>query len=62
MKSMFSFGATKNFRKPNLSKYNSDAALRSAAGRTNKGVNAYGAGVAAAGATGGDGSQSCGCN
>lgn len=49
-----------------MSKYETDAALRAAAGRTHKGVNAYGAGVAAAGVAagadnGGD-NQECGCN
>jgi RHS repeat-associated protein len=48
------------WRQPNLDKYATDAALRAAAGRTNPLVNAYGAGVAAAGARGPGGS--CGCN
>ena len=37
--------------------YPMDAALRAAAGRTNTGMNAYGAGVGAAGA----GGAMCGC-
>lgn len=36
----------------NLAKYKTDDALRAAAGRTNPGINAYGAGIAAAGAYG----------
>jgi hypothetical protein len=54
-----SAGLTKDIRKPDLSKYGSDDALRAAAGRTNLGVNAYGAGVAGAGAIGGG--LGCGC-
>ncbi len=59
LKSCMSAGLTKDIRKPDLSKYGSDDALRAAAGRTNLGVNAYGAGVAGAGATGGG--LGCGC-
>jgi hypothetical protein len=54
-----SAGLTKDIRKPDLSKYGSDDALRAAVGRTNLGVNAYGAGVAGAGAIGGG--PGCGC-
>jgi RHS repeat-associated protein len=57
LKGAFRFGAAKNWRPPDLSKYPTDAALRAAAGRTNPGMNAYGAGVAAAGAAG----AMCGC-
>lgn len=52
LKGLFRFGAAKNWRPPDLSKYPTDDALRAAAGRTNLGMNAYGAGVAATGATG----------
>jgi RHS repeat-associated protein len=45
MKSLFRFGAGKNWRPVNLSKYPTDALLRSAAGRSNIGVNAYAVGV-----------------
>ena len=57
-KTFFRGGAGKNWRPVDVSKYPNDAALRAAAGRSNTGVNAYGAGVAAAGAAGGSG---CGC-
>ncbi|WP_290498756.1 DUF1566 domain-containing protein [Alcanivorax sp.] len=53
VKAAFRLGLGKNWRKPNLSKYNSDAALRAASGRSNPAINTYGAGVAAAGADGG---------
>lgn len=56
MRNIFGGGMAPGFRAPNLARYGSDDALRAAAGRTNAGVNAYGAGVAAAGAAGG-----CGC-
>jgi uncharacterized protein RhaS with RHS repeats len=59
LKSCMSAGLTKDIRKPDLSKCASDDALRAAAGRTNTGVNAYGAGVAGAGAIGGG--LGCGC-
>jgi RHS repeat-associated protein len=59
LKSCMSGGLTKDIRKPDLGKYGSDDALRAAAGRTNLGVNAYGAGVAGAGAIGGG--LGCGC-
>ena len=49
---------SKEFRKPDLSKYKTDAELRAAAGRTNSSTNTYGAGVTTAGAYGGSG---CGC-
>ena len=52
LKNAFRLGVGKGWRSPNASKYASDAALRSAAGRTNPAINAYGAGVAAAGASG----------
>ena len=58
LKSCMRGGAAEDWRKPDLSKYGPDDALRAAAGRTNTGVNAYGAGVAGAGAIGGLG---CGC-
>jgi RHS repeat-associated protein len=57
MKGVFRLGAAKNWRPPDLSKYPTDEALRAAAGRTNPGMNAYGAGVAAAGVVG----ATCGC-
>ena len=57
LKGAFRLGGAKNWRSPDLSKYPSDAALRAAAGRTNAGMNAYGAGVGAAGAAG----AMCGC-
>jgi hypothetical protein len=44
------FGGGKNLRPPKLSKYDSDSALRAAAGRTNFGANGYGAATAATGA------------
>ena len=52
LKSKFRLGAAKDWRLPDLSKYPTDDALRAASGRTNLGMNAYGAGVAAAGAVG----------
>jgi RHS repeat-associated protein len=58
LKSCMRGGMGKDFRKADLGKYGSDQALRDAAGRTNTGVNAYGAGVAGAGGLGGLG---CGC-
>lgn len=59
LKDVFRMGAGKNWRPPDLTKYPTDTALREAAGRTNLGINAYGAGVAAAGAAGANG---CGCS
>ncbi len=53
LKNMFRFGAGKNWRKPDLTKYPTDAALRAAAGRTNLEMNLYGASVAGSGAYGG---------
>jgi RHS repeat-associated protein len=58
LKGAFRLGRAKDWRPPDLSKYPTDAALREAAGRTNLGVNTYGAGVAAAGAAG----AMCGCS
>jgi RHS repeat-associated protein len=52
LKNGFRLGAGKNWRPPNLAG-KSDAQLRRSAGKTNFGINAYGAGVAAAGAAGG---------
>lgn len=46
LKVVFRGGFGKSFRKPNL-KGKSDSALRRSAGKTNKAINAYGAGVAA---------------
>jgi RHS repeat-associated protein len=57
MKGLFRLGTAKNWRPPDLSKYATDEALRAASGRTNLGMNGYGAGVAAAGAAG----ATCGC-
>jgi len=52
-------GMGKSFRKPDLSKYESDDAIRHAAGRTHSGLNAYGAGVSGAAAIGTIGGCSC---
>jgi uncharacterized protein RhaS with RHS repeats len=57
LKVVFRGGFGRNWRKPNLAG-KTDAELRASAGKTNPGINAYGAGVAAAGAYGGAG---CGC-
>jgi RHS repeat-associated protein len=57
LKNVFRGGRGKDWRKPNLDG-RSDSELRGSAGRTNPGVNAYGAGVAAAGGYAGSG---CGC-
>jgi hypothetical protein len=55
-------GIGTSWRQPNLAKYGTDEALRAAAGRTNPVINAYGAGVAAAGAAGASGANGdCGC-
>ncbi len=58
----FRLGIAKGYRSfpysKALQKYGSPAAVKAAAGRTNPGINAYGAGVAAAGAAGAAG---CGC-
>lgn len=59
LKNTFRLGAGKNWRLPDLTKYPTDDALRAAAGRTNPYVNAYGAGVAGAGAYGG---SRCACS
>lgn len=53
LKTLFRFGAAKNWRPPNLAKYATDAELRAAAGRTNPYINAYGAGVSVSGASSG---------
>lgn len=55
LKAVFRMGIGTNWRKPDLLKYATDPALREAAGSTNPFVNAYGAGVAAAGASGAGG-------
>ena len=60
LKNKFRLGQAKNFRQPNLSKYADDAALRSAAGRTNLGINAYGAGVLSSGLDGAFSSRGAG--
>jgi RHS repeat-associated protein len=57
LKVVFRGGFGRNWRKPDLAG-KTDAQLRVSAGKTNKAINAYGAGVAAAGAYGGSG---CGC-
>ncbi len=57
LRNAFRLGMASNWRNPNLAKYTTDAALRAAAGRTNPYMNAYAAGVSAAGASGG----MCGC-
>jgi hypothetical protein len=49
LKHMMRLGLGKGFRPVDLARYKSDDALRAAAGRTNKGVNAYGGGVAISG-------------
>jgi RHS repeat-associated protein len=58
LRNAFRLGIGTNWRTPNLAKYATDDALRAAAGRTNPYINAYGAGVAAAGGAEGTG---CGC-
>jgi hypothetical protein len=58
LKSPFRFGIGRNWRPPDLAG-KTDAQLRISAGKTNLGVNAYGAGVAAAG---GVGAAQCGCS
>ncbi|MBA2238306.1 MAG: hypothetical protein H0W24_06360 [Lysobacter sp.] len=57
-RNIFRLGAAQAWRRPDLSRYGTDAALRAAAGRTNPAVNVYGAGVAAAG---GSGASQCDC-
>jgi uncharacterized protein RhaS with RHS repeats len=57
LKTFFRGGIGRNWRPPNLTG-KTDAQLRASAGKTNFGVNAYGAGV---GAAGGIGAAQCGC-
>ena len=52
IKNAFRLGIKKGWRSPNKAKYTTDSALRAAAGRTNKYVNAYGLGVTIAGYNG----------
>jgi hypothetical protein len=62
LRNVFRLGIGTSWRQPNLAKYGTDEALRAAAGRTNPVINAYGAGVAAAGAAGASGANGdCGC-
>jgi RHS repeat-associated protein len=58
LKSFFRGGAGRNWRPPNLIG-KTDAELRASAGTTNLGINAYGAGVAAASGTA---AAKCGCS
>ena len=58
LKTFFRGGIGRNWRPPNLAG-KTDAELRASAGKTNFGVNAYGAGVATAG---GVGAAQCGCS
>ena len=57
LKTVFRGGVGRNWRPPNLAGKTDDQ-LRASAGKTNSGVNAYGAGVTAGGATG---ALQCGC-
>jgi RHS repeat-associated protein len=57
LKTFFRGGVGRNWRPPNLAG-KTDAQLRASAGKTNFGVNAYGAGV---GAAAGIGAAQCGC-
>jgi hypothetical protein len=57
LKTAFRGGIGRNWRPPNLAG-KTDAQLRASAGKTNVGMNAYGAGVGAAGAMG---EAQCGC-
>lgn len=57
LKTFFRGGIGRNWRPPNLAE-KTDTQLRASAGKTNFGVNAYGAGV---GAAGGMGAAQCGC-
>jgi RHS repeat-associated protein len=57
LKTAFRGGVGRNWRPPNLAG-KTDAKLRASAGKTNAGMNAYGAGV---GAAGGMGAAQCGC-
>jgi hypothetical protein len=58
LKSVGRGGAGRGWRPPNLAG-KTDAQLRASAGKTNLGINAYGAGVAAAGGTQ---ATQCGCS
>ncbi|MFZ5698073.1 MAG: RHS repeat-associated core domain-containing protein, partial [Pseudomonadota bacterium] len=58
LKTYFRGGIGRNWRPPDLAG-KTDAQLRASAGTTNLGVNAYGGGVAAAGAAG---ASQCGCS
>jgi RHS repeat-associated protein len=57
LKTAFRGGVGRNWRPPNLAG-KTDAKLRASAGKTNAGMNVYGAGV---GAAGGMGAAQCGC-
>jgi hypothetical protein len=57
LKTFFRGGIGRNWRPPNLAE-KTDAQLRASAGKTNFGMNVYGAGV---GAAGGMGASQCGC-
>ena len=57
LKTFFRGGFGRNWRPPNLAS-KTDAQLRASAGKTNFGINAYGAGVATAAAAG---AAECGC-
>ena len=57
LKVIFRGGVGRNWRPPNLAG-KSDAALRQSAGKTNAGINSYGAGTVAAA---GIGASKCGC-
>ena len=58
LKTFFRGGIGRNWRPPNLAG-KTDAQLRASAGKTNLGVNVYGAGV---GTTGGIGAAQCECS
>ncbi|HDZ39141.1 MAG TPA: RHS repeat protein, partial [Marinobacter sp.] len=58
VKAFFRGGLGKNWRPPNLKKYPTDDLLRAGAGKSNRTINIYGAGVAGAGAAG---ISNCGC-
>lgn len=57
LKQAFRLGMGGGYRSVDASRYATGEALRAAAGRTNRMVNSYGAGVAAAGAVGASGSS-----
>jgi hypothetical protein len=57
LKTFFRGGLGRDWRPPNLAG-KTDAQLRTSAGKTNFGMNVYGAGV---GAAGGMGAAQCGC-